>query len=624
LKDFRDNSMTADLQDLSDRMSRCEGSLLDVCAGVEPNFLKLGEDLQRIYTEASDLTRQTMDAVCGAGENKDGEMFNRVVGVARDALKKLNTDRQRTGDGLKMLGDIIEALTRLKDISTKLNAIAKTLKMIGFSIGVESVRSQGDQEVFAALAREIKGLGDTVRARFHSIHEDVDQIQTHLVKFYQEMSGDIHCLKALFEDAEKALGEAVPSVERVLETSDRIFRQTGRMSKEISDLVGGVVVGIQIHDNTRQRIEHIAAAVKEAEDLCRQTAAQGPGDDAEGTGVAYSVLSLQETQLLQVVGEVEAVQQNSSRAFGELQRVVDRISNTLSALTDGQIKDDPRIHGEKNAVEDLKSILDNINSFLNQGAARMSYLGSTVDAAAASIAKLATHMDCLRDINLDIHLKAINAIANSLRLGRSGAAIRVIVNEMKDLAKQSNALVADIDQIIRSIGADTETITSLMGTDTGDADGTAGFVHLDVALNEFDEACTAHRENAHSIFLNGSALGNEISIVGAELAFFTAFSGELKQYAAALQEIRTALKPSLKESEATYLHRAGKITERYTMQEERGIHAAFVDGSQDTDPCESPYDAGVENVTGCRMNESEEIFAGEKTGDELGDNVELF
>jgi len=598
------------MQDIPDRLARCEKLLRDACARVEPDFLKLGDDLQRIYAEASDLTRQTADAVRISGGDKDGDVFNRVVAAAKDALKTLKADRRRTSDGLNMLGDILGALHRLDTIGGKLNTIAKTLKMIGFNIGVESVRSEGAQDLFAALAREIKDLGDTVRELFHSIRADVHGIQSHLAGFHQEVCSDLDCLKTLFEDSENAFRDAVPSVERVLSAFDRIFQETGQISKEISDHVGGIVVGIQVHDSTRQRIEHIAAAMDEAKDLCGQAAGRDKAEGSEQLGAAYSILSLQRTQLLQVVEEIETVHQTGARAFVELQQVVDRISQTLSALSVGDVRGDTPVLNKKNAVEELRSILENIHSLLTQGATRMAYLSATVDKTSASIAKLTSHMDRIREINLNIHLKAINAIANSLRLGTTGAAIRVLVHEMKDLAEQSNTLVADIEQVIRSVGSDTETITGLMGSTSGGGAEADRSGHLDVALSDFNQGCADYRENAHAIARKGMALIDKISHACRQLTFLSEFSGELAHHAKRMEEIGAGLKPWVKESDAEFLQRAGKLSERYTMQTERGVHAAFVKGGN--------------GGGGSPADEAGKTVAMEKAEDALGDNVELF
>jgi methyl-accepting chemotaxis protein len=591
----------------------------------EPEFLQLGNELQTLYSEATALTQKTMDAVGDYGESSENHMLSDVVNLARESLSELKTDRVQIVDNLKSVDSIREKLDALCKKTTIIGQISKSLKMIGLNINIESARFEEARELFEVLAQEISGLSNTVGGIGRTIRGDSESGVKNLNGFHIKMQQNMSQLEKFSHDAEAELNIALPAVESILEFSMNILDRSRKHSGDISKQIGDIVVGIQIHDNIRQRVEHIAVAIEEAEAYFT-TSKPEDLSSMESMGMAYSIIQLQLAQLQKLTIDVVEVHESSVKAFEGLQGTVKEISLNLNSIDNNDsIHSGPHSSLKGTPIEALKSALEHIYTLLNEGTEKLLQVNQATDQSAKATDRLLDHMDNIRVINFDIHLKALNAIANSVRLGAKGKAIAVIVQEMKESASRSNDFAEEVDQIIQDITDATRSMKDKADTDNfreNKVSQTRENLHGE--MKKFTDAFGNFTDTAKSIPQISRVLESKIINAKNNLGFFKGLSKTFDKHRGHLEEVVNTLAPWAAQAQESGAVDLDEISSRYTMDQERGVHDEIFGisgGSENT----------MENSI---ANESEpvEMFSAtdamENDGDSedqaFGDNVELF
>ena len=68
----------------------------------------------------------------------------------------------------------------------------------------------------------------------------------------------------LIGDSRGVLLKALDKIDELFKKSFGMMEQAGERIKEVSDSIGELVVGVQLHDSMNQRIEHCVGAMEQA------------------------------------------------------------------------------------------------------------------------------------------------------------------------------------------------------------------------------------------------------------------------------------------------------------------------------------------------------------------------
>lgn len=607
--------------EMSDHLNIMAESLETIYKNVEPSFVQLGQDLQSVYSDAADLTERALKSTrLVAGEADDNVLAN-IGTLAEYSLTELQSCHAEVSDKLDNTNIIAGHLVGLNRMCAVIDKIAMILRAVATYIGVESSRSAEASEMFTNFVQEIKELVEKINLVSESIIDDSKAASASQVFAYGKISEGLSQLSKLIGAAEQDVRNAVLEAEQIVKLSLEALEQVGHHSREISRQVGEIVVAIQFHDITRQKVEHLAETLYDTGRLLvGKTSDNGfKKIRAERLGNAHSILRLQSEQLKQVVTEIKTAYKQIVDAFGKIDDEVDGLVNSAAGLThnssqEGQTEDPFAI---------LNSALLDFHRLLSRGRDLEDNLEKTAGQASEASAQVSRHLEDIRGINHEMHIKSLNAIVKTAHLGEKGKTLDVLAQEVSKLSGQSNEFVGDVMKVLDSIAASAQRLGQTEEVQVGDGD--SGMSIKD-GIQEISGTYERFREESSDASQRAEALQMRISQTSSGLVFLTELADQLTENLTELERIVEELESqtSLEDRDAT----AGisQIAARYTMESERAIHKEIVDLPDsaihqfETEDTQEPPKVDEE------IHEEDYSAMPEKTDgeDDMGDNIELF
>ncbi|MCJ8500364.1 hypothetical protein [Desulfatitalea alkaliphila] len=591
---------------LSATLQGCGNELTGLCARTEGDFLDLGGRLQTIQAEAQQLTGTITAVLSEEQEPSIQGALRDIEQHAAGAIEEIQARRRRLADDLEGLAAIQADLGALEQQNQQFKQVAKNLKMVGLTISIESARSQAASAAFQALAEEITQLARTVHTAVGAIGTDTQAARHALDAVHADIGARMTQLEELMDDARTAVQTALAQVARFMELSMAALDRIGDQSRQIDRQVGQLVVAVQIHDNISQRAAHIQEALDEALEIIA-TAAQVPLPHSAQQAIlgrVYGINRLQMAQLQTITEDLNGVRRQSADAL-------ERLQSAVASVTRAEALDTLVIDGACPAagtrghhpVTVLTRQLERLIALFDEGRDHLRRLAAAREQTGRTMARMNEHIDQVRDINFEIRLKALNAVIRSSRLGDAGRAIAAIVNEMKDLAEQSNTTIGAVSGIMERIARCAGGMDEKQD-DQGAQESAGSRLHQGIAA--FSTACTLFKEHSGRSLETGLLLETRIQESRERLGFFDALCGGCRDQMAVLEAVKAQLQPFADAAPDDWQAEEQRIMARYTMDRERQAHlgaAAPPAAAQNSAPTEA---------------------MAETAADDFDDNVELF
>jgi methyl-accepting chemotaxis protein len=602
--------------DLACHLSSIEAGLMAVSSNAEPDFMALGERLQQGYGLVADLTRDTIEIaglIKGDSNGNTLEQIETSVNQSIGMLKKCRDNAVSKSNPVKAVQDHLEQLNSKRG---EIETIARYLRAVALNIFIESSRSEISDENFSVIAREIKQLSEKILQVSKKIHDFTLASKALFSSMYGEIESGIAKMTSLADLAEQSAGNSIEKTEHLMCFSLGMVEDAGAMSSGISQEVEKVVMGVQLHDSMRQRIEHIVSGLKDVESLCTQGAAcvdQGNTDDFT---TAHAIIVLQLAQIEQIISEIDGVYQQTRIAFGNITDDISSMAQNISEIADPHTRPG---HGRQRGDDPfslLSSDLANIRSLESQGSDLENRLVVIYEKAFETASTLSSLAGELHHISQESQNKALNAMIAANRLGDGGKTLAVLGREMRALSTQAEDSIAGVKEIIASIVSAIEwvelekTFESGSGSSSDQPENALDTI-LAAVLGLYEQT----GERVRGLGDVSEALIFAVSEAKNGLQFFPLLSESLTSQMDQLTGVKDLLSPLIDEKASAQIADA-YMAERYTMEKERAVHKESVAGISGNSRLGEPT-GGVELFDD---DAPDEIFG----TDELGDNIELF
>jgi len=591
---------------VNDQLLQSATGLTSLCARSEADFLDLGGRLQTIQLEAQQLTRAIFTVLSEDDDHSLQGALKAIQQHAGGAMQEIDQRREQLSDDLVGLQATRADLCALGEQNGHFKQVAKNLKMVGLTISIEAARTPAATAAFQSLAEEITELARTVHTVTRHIGDDTHAAQEGLAAIHEEIGARMRDLDGLMSSARAAVHTALEQVDNLMQTTLSALDRIGVQSRQIGEQVGHLVVGVQIHDNISQRAAHIHASLTEAADLVVSAADANPdAGQAAALGRAYGINRLQLAQLQTIADDVGNVQRQCASALDALLGTVAAVARPEGL----EIAD----QGGAHSVAVLTGALEHLIALFDESLDHIQRLAAAREQTGRTIARMNSHIDQVRDINFDIHLKALNAVIRSTRLGNAGRAIAAIVIEMKALAEQSNTTIGAVTGVMERIAAASQAMDARRGI--AQAEGDSAGTHLRNGIADFADACGALRQHSGEALQMGAGIEAHIAQSRRHIGFFAQMLTDCRLHQEQLGEVKALLQPYADAAPEEWIAEERKIIDRYTMDREREAHLGMIDAALFADGAQPVPAMAGSSATGPGPAAEEAEF---------DDNVELF
>jgi hypothetical protein len=227
-------------------------------AGTEEDFLTLGDYLQ----DFSHRAREISETSAGAASLVTGAEIN-------NAINKLTLILNRIGDlggecerRTEALQHIINILIGIEQSMSGFMKIVKTLLMLGIFTRVESAHVGITGNDFTALANQVNELAKDIEAKSNKI---ISQSRS-LVSLIQQSLTKALSIKTLQQDQlYRIIKNSTDSLNSLQDKKhDRYSSLSTSVAlkyKHISNNIDQIITLLQVHDITKQQIDHVEKAI---------------------------------------------------------------------------------------------------------------------------------------------------------------------------------------------------------------------------------------------------------------------------------------------------------------------------------------------------------------------------
>ncbi len=459
--------------DLADRL----GATLQP---IETKFLHCGQNI----AGAASAMRGIAGAFAGLSELLHSQDFSLAVGTLSDVVGALAAI---SGDGggqaaLERLDDLV------KRVGAPLNRLRKTVdevEILAVNARIEAahvVAANTDFSVFTTemtrLAQLAKSTLDKLAAErdaLTALSESAGKLQLDFDRRQSEVLADINGrLTAGMRMVEDRRRAAVQSAEQV-----------EARSKAAETSLNDVVQALQAGDIARQRVEHVAQALK--------ALADNGGQAGKGR-----ICRLQAVQLKDTERDLNQAAQRISSRMGELARSGSAIrASGRDAFASAGGSD-----GDGSFVHDLARDLHQAADLLDSAREANRILQDRLEPLSQSVAAMATHLEAVHSVEAEMRVMGLNATLKCSRLGYQGRALGVIAQALRAHAGRT---AEDAGQIMTGLG-EIQAAAGDLRSEKEQGDGGI-VVSLASAIQTFDEG--AHMLASALTALDGEAVRAE-------------------------------------------------------------------------------------------------------------------
>ncbi len=505
------------------------------------------------------------------------EVLNRLLASLDNISRSLET-----GSANDTMADLIATVKNLSDLpdieasrQTHLGALAEAGS--GMRSHVEDMQeTMRYLQTFAVTVKitgaglpEFAGFAEEILERIRSGTAEVKSFADQLAALEKELG----VARSFGADIARQYAQTVPDVVRALENDARtitenraklglIAREVSVLARAIQSKVATTLSALQIGDITRQRIEHVQAALSMLDD----SLASDEGRALSGAGrecLSNIIHHLCAAQMVEMVEDFQRDSRNVVQTIASFGGDTQEILN-LRGQMQGNGSEDNFMRALEDSVTKALGIVKQVET--------ASLKADTVSQATASTAsRLLEGIGNIRGVKMDIHYMALNTNLRCSRLGEEGRSINVVTGELRTFAAK---LDESADHIVDGLSR-LDTAADAMNATA--SSGTQGLgERLNGAVSNIRDTANAMESELATLSEHGREVASQIGLTIAKLDFQHDLGEILSACADELCLIAGAEIAAADGLDAVLGSLSQRIFKTYTMMQERHVHNAII------------------------------------------------
>lgn len=554
----------------------CIGPVCDtlrkLAGTTEHEFLQIGVQLQDCYHRSTKITEMANRLVELVSGSRSSEVIDQLHSMIAEIEAYLAGARRQNSESSAALESILGLFDRISRPLESFQKMTKTLRMLGVSTKIESSRMGDEGLGFLTLAQDVEKLAQLVSEKSAAIlgHSRL------LEGMISENLRLVRMNDALQErEVAGVLASTAASLDEMIAVNGRCSSfgtLVSSVSAGVSADVSEVVASMQMHDMTRQQVEHIIEALERLGTRLANEPGSEAGDDQLQQLVveAGDVCELQSAQLRHAADElcsaVCSIADNLRDVAGRQSLLASESLATAGA-------------GDRSGgsfMEKMTRGMTTVTTVLAECARSDRNMTHTLARAAETMREVAGYVADIQGIGTEIDLIALNAQIKAAHTGREGAALGVLAEAIKRLSVESisqtetvAASLLEIDRFTTALFQDTSRETEHLGGRVSELERVMGGIMTALGSMNSELADLLGALVAHVNEL-GSDVEQTVSAIDVQLRvrdMAMAVNSELDSIVSRSRE----LEPASQE----FMNNLRHMEERYTMESERRIHEAI-------------------------------------------------
>lgn len=421
----RDGVTSQPLGALSKRLSEVNRTTAE-------RFMALAAALQASAQMAREITALSRRATGAELNDETGRAITLLHGLVQKAGEMSASLTSCTSRFSEIQSQLAAARPQLEKL-VKMRAL---LHVVGVLSRIEANRIDNTLIDLSSLSKDIDGLADDVERHMNEILSKSQALRERLtaaLKQLSSLSGEQSTqIAQMRQDTQAVLAPMLERSQAAAAAANEINDQYRNIQAETAK----IVMGLQVEDIARQRMEHVQTALNKV-------------DEQLHAGVAVEtcapILALQRAQMESTRDTIdEAVEKIESglRALGP--RVSELVTRTrqLSEQTRG---DSSAFAGTlASRAQDIYAVCDDSQALERK-------TGEIVHGMVEALEQMMHGANAIEEIGASVHLVSMNAAIKTAHLGREGVAMGVIAEELGKINRNNRGDIEQVGQTLRSI-----------------------------------------------------------------------------------------------------------------------------------------------------------------------------
>lgn len=579
-------------------------ALRQMAGTTEEEFLQIGSAVQGFYQRSSDITRMSNQLVEVVSGDSVQSLTGRLQQMMADMEAYLKEARTRSSDSCSTLEQVQNLLGELSEPMEGFQKMNKALRMLSISTKIESARLGEMGSGFVNLAMDVEKLS-------HQVNDKSAAILAHRQLLAVMIGSNLSTVRSseTAQDAEvtSSLKSTASSLQELVSVNERCTRfgvTVSAISAGVTADISEVVASLQMHDMTRQQVEHIVEALERlTSDLAGSDAAAEAQERRLGLIVeSGDVCELQEAQLRFASSELHAAVCSIVDNLRDVAR-----KQSLMADETGNVAGTADSSGTS-FVDVMSRGMIAITAALTSCSRADRDMSDTMKKVAQTIGEIASFVADIEAIGSEIELIALNAQVKAAHTGPDGAALGVLAEAIKRLSDEAVRQTDSVAATLMHINAATEHLALDAESEEGNLSSRIAFMQ-----EEVDEILRSLAGMNSELFSILSGLSDRVASLTDDVEKTTSGIDVHERTKAISDGVLADLEQIVEHSRwivpasSEFKENLRHMEEHYTMESERHIHEALARKRSGLSA------VVVQSVENSRPDDSE-----------FGDNVDLF
>ncbi len=559
-----------------DLLQEVDADLKLVTKSSEGEFLAIGEKLQHFYQRADGIAKISQSVA----RSISGDQTAKVIKDFQAIVRRMRAMEAESDQSSQTMQELLDILGTLRQQLAAFQNIVRSLRMLCISIRIQSARIELEEFGFDSLADDVGTLAEEVENRCERLLQRAEALA--------QILGDAVARARTLETQQKAqvqtiLSDTSKSLKGITEKHRRSAKGAETLATRyagIGQSIGNIVMSLQIHDLTRQRVEHAQEALEKITAKLKPNTSKDAGDaSTTQTGRPQPQAPVDETLLAQAgaISELQIAQVQHAR--DELVAAVETIMANLQGVGDlvaEIVQETQALNGaadtsDHDSLAELEAGFASIVQALSSYNAANQELAAVTSSVGATLQQMAVFSSDIEAIGIKIKLIALNAIIKSAHFGDKGATLSVLAEAIHDLSVDTCARTETVHQNIDVIMNSSKALGSAdkLENTTIPAISQSLQALMDTLKSMNSEIATQLAQ----MLTEGDGLSRQIATTIAGITVHQQVSKAIQQAVKGLERIVVLARdncPGFSESDRSALIQ--ELESAYTMQGERAVH----------------------------------------------------